>query len=246
MDSDDISLPDRIQMQFDFFEDHPEVGVLGTGFQLIDDEGCTVSSPIIFPTTSDFIKWSLWFYNPIVHSSVMMRRDVVQNVGGYNPTITRSQDRDLWCRLSKTIDFANLGNQLLLLRKHDKNVSVLQYDTALMSNINGLINRFNAELNLDVSDEIVRCLYTGDYPSPRYGYEVARLVYLLSRTYSGDVSISPVDKEDIRKDSLDRLSKLFKMIPWRFHWLRKKWQILRWISKVAHLREGFGLINLIK
>ncbi|MHA1713815.1 MAG: glycosyltransferase, partial [Candidatus Ranarchaeia archaeon] len=42
MDADDISLPQRLEMQVEFLEEHPEVGLVGTSVITIDEEGKTI------------------------------------------------------------------------------------------------------------------------------------------------------------------------------------------------------------
>src|SRR5947209_7771425 len=71
MDADDISLPRRFEKQFHFLEAHPEVGILGTWIQDIDENGAPRTAwPV--PTDPAVIQWFLMFGNCIAHPSVMV------------------------------------------------------------------------------------------------------------------------------------------------------------------------------
>ena len=52
----------------------------------------------------------------MAHPSVMMRRDVVEAVGGYRPAYVRAEDYDLWCRVAEVSRLANLAQPLLKYR----------------------------------------------------------------------------------------------------------------------------------
>ena len=54
--------------------------------------------------------------NPFVHSSVMLRREAVLRVGGYDETLPVAQDYDLWMRLSRLARLANLPEPLVVRR----------------------------------------------------------------------------------------------------------------------------------
>src|SRR5881396_945939 len=54
--------------------------------------------------------------NPFVHSSVMMRRAVVERAGGYDETLPVAQDYDLWMRMSRLARLANLSEPLVVRR----------------------------------------------------------------------------------------------------------------------------------
>ena len=118
MDADDVSLPERLEKQVSYLEIHPKVGVLGTWMKCIDEYGKPTSTQHP-PTQPYLIKWSLLFGCSIAHSSVMMRRAVLERVGGYNPEIVVAQDYGLWVRVSfeTQIQIANLPEELLLLRR---------------------------------------------------------------------------------------------------------------------------------
>ena len=61
---------------------HPEIGVLGSGAEIIDDNGNIVGK--VIPTSSpSVIRWRLLFGNCMLHSTMMLRRDIVLQTGGY-------------------------------------------------------------------------------------------------------------------------------------------------------------------
>mgnify|MGYP002234074716 FL=1 len=51
MDADDISLPDRIEKQICFLNEHPEIDVVGGAINEIDEEGCESGKTIVYPAT---------------------------------------------------------------------------------------------------------------------------------------------------------------------------------------------------
>lgn len=108
MDSDDISSPDRLERQVAFMNQHPEVAVLGTFYEVIDNYGL-VQKKVTLPVTDRAIRNGLLSGNPICHPTVMLRRQYILDVGGYlgGPY---AEDYVLWARLSLNpmIHFANL------------------------------------------------------------------------------------------------------------------------------------------
>jgi glycosyltransferase involved in cell wall biosynthesis len=115
-DADDISEPERLSRQVAFLEAHPEVVLLGTWYKEIDAQGNVVGNREL-PCDYTQICWSLLFFCPFVHSSVMFRRAVVQEpVGFYDESFVYAQDYDLWCRITRHYSVANLNQYLLKLR----------------------------------------------------------------------------------------------------------------------------------
>jgi teichuronic acid biosynthesis glycosyltransferase TuaG len=56
-------------------------------------------------------------------SSVLMRREAFEQVGGFDETLRYSEDTDLWWRLAKTSDFTYTVKALMCHRYHPDNVS---------------------------------------------------------------------------------------------------------------------------
>ena len=123
MDSDDIALPTRFAIQWDWLQAHPDYGVLGTAIQEIDAEGRLLDTfrPVPFSHEAMMDKAAT---GPLVHHfSAMMRRDVVQSVGGYHAAFKHCEDYDLWLRLLDVTRLANLPDVLMLYRRHEAQVT---------------------------------------------------------------------------------------------------------------------------
>ena len=209
MDADDISLPYRIERQLDFLDENPKIGVLGSASQLIDDNG-NLSNVVRFPCENGLLKWQLSFENPIVHSTVMMRRVLVQKAGGYNPETRCSQDYELWWRLRGMTAFSNLQDVLLYLRKHDQSItnihSLEQRNTGIEIARRGL----SKLLTEDVCFEHVERLWSQQFQTTEQIVRVARLIYLSAVAIGAEDDIRGIEKRQIRKDASERLLLLIR------------------------------------
>jgi glycosyltransferase involved in cell wall biosynthesis len=115
LDADDVALPERLDRQLGFLARNPDVGLLGTAAREVDAAGREVA--ILRPPTGDAeIRRALIRRNPFVHSSVVMRRSVMEQAGGYDPAFPVAQDYDLWMRMSRVTLMANLP-ELLVVRR---------------------------------------------------------------------------------------------------------------------------------
>lgn len=157
MDCDDISLPERFEKQVEYMEKNPDFGVLGTGFYIIDDSGkkvtdnnCYQFPNYHFPLQNDLINWALCFYNPIAHPTVLMRKDILKEVDGYNLSALHCEDYDLWCRLSRVTKLANLGDALVCLRKHKENITSVRYTEAAVNGAEISRKRISEELGRNI------------------------------------------------------------------------------------------------
>jgi glycosyltransferase involved in cell wall biosynthesis len=122
-DADDISLPDRFAAQVRFLDEHPEVAVLGTAARLVDSDGRPFSRFATYVRHERLVKELKRGFCPLMHGSVMLRRQAIVEAGGYDPRFERIQDVELWLRMSHRYRLANLRDTLYLLRKHDGSVT---------------------------------------------------------------------------------------------------------------------------
>lgn len=211
MDADDVSLPERLARQVDFLETHPEIGVLGTGFQIMDSYGNT-SHAVQFPTQDRVLRWCLCFFSPIVHPSVMMRREILELVGGYNPDMMYAEDYDLWRRLSCVTRLSNLQDMLLHLRKHDANESIVHLPEHMRYciQLSGLM--ISQILNEEVSVVTIQRLWGQGFQTASDVRPVAKIVYRLYQTIVANDELSIIEKRAIRRSAALQLCRLTR--PW--------------------------------
>ena len=165
LDADDVCLPNRFEDQVRFLNEHPQIGVLGTGIRLIDDQGNTIYD-VHFPTDHDVIKWQLCFRNPIAHPSVMMRHAAVKQADGYDPALIHSQDYDLWWRMSFTSQLANLHKVDVHLRQHSGQVTNVHRSEQFKCGLRINQKHLSALLGNAISEDVIRNVWTNNYPSP--------------------------------------------------------------------------------
>lgn len=115
MDQDDISLPNRLEVQHAFMQSHPNVAIVGNDIIIIDEHD-KVTGKRTYPISSKGLKKILFRYSAFAHPTVMFRKYHFQKVGGYNPKKHPCEDIDLWFRLGTKYEFANIPNFLLKYR----------------------------------------------------------------------------------------------------------------------------------
>ena len=118
MDCDDVSLPERLQKQVDFLQAYPEIGAVGTG-ALMTDENLTAYHAYGLSEEHARIAYDLLLGPCVVGTTDMMRLKIVRACGGYDESMTRSPDIELVSRLVARTRLANLTENLYLYRQHD-------------------------------------------------------------------------------------------------------------------------------
>lgn len=116
MDGDDICLPSRFAKQAKFLDENPDITVVGTWIDVIDEnENRKPDSTRKYATEHKDIVKQLWA-NPMLHPTVMMRSKNLKELGGY-PELRRRQDYALWFKAYKQgWKFSNIAESLLLYR----------------------------------------------------------------------------------------------------------------------------------
>lgn len=102
MDADDVAMPDRFKKQITFLRTHQEISAVGTYYTILENEKEYVRSKEV--CDPKWIKARLFFCNAgLMHSSMMMRASVVNSNDGllYDERVKKSQDFDLWVRMSR-------------------------------------------------------------------------------------------------------------------------------------------------
>jgi glycosyltransferase involved in cell wall biosynthesis len=121
LDADDIALPERLQKQIEFMQEHPETDILGCGTEFINSKGESTDKWIPNESAQDLWQCLITSGPPFAHSSVLFRTAALKKVGGYRPQFVYAQDYDLYLRLGKISNCAALPDILVQYRVYDKN-----------------------------------------------------------------------------------------------------------------------------
>ena len=138
-DDDDYWYPDKLEKQMKYFEENPDVDVLGTQIRLLDTDGRveelgTFGSAVTYAVHDQAMKMALLIgQNPICHPSVVFKRAVILKVGGFVDIWHLTEDLELWCRMIPFAKFANIDEVLIdytqtIRDDYDPNLAILISD----------------------------------------------------------------------------------------------------------------------
>ena len=128
-DADDASLPARLAKQTAYMEAHPQIALCGTARYAMSARGeinrrsgrLLSARPVatadngksVHPTFDDLLQ-----ANHFVQGSVMLRKRVLDEVGNYDERFAYMEDYELWLRIARHFQTANLREPLYALRSH--------------------------------------------------------------------------------------------------------------------------------
>lgn len=150
MDADDISLPERFAIQFDYMESHNAdicqsyqryFGRYAYGY---------VHTPDTYPKR---MKARLLFHNDVCHSTVMMRKDFLVSNNLYYDENSVVEDYELWCRAVKFTDICTIP-QILGEYRADTQSITLRKKVVIQKEMEQITaEQLRANLNISVSDD---------------------------------------------------------------------------------------------
>ena len=119
MDGDDISLPDRLEKQAAFLNEHPDIAIVGALMDAFDESGIWGRHTYPQnPTKADFLRTTV-FGHPVT----MVRREAYLSVGGYSEGkwLMRVEDFHLWMKMYAAGYIGANLQEVLYLYRDDRN-----------------------------------------------------------------------------------------------------------------------------
>jgi glycosyltransferase involved in cell wall biosynthesis len=156
MDADDIALPQRLQVQYDFMESHPEIGICGSiieAFYANSQKRMVVQ----FPESDRAIRAYTYFQAPFCHPAVMLRSEIMTKYNlVYPKAFYRAEDYALWIDMLKYTKGYNIQTVLLRYRKHEGSETSLSANNSERKDniINPIQYRYLQQngINMDIED----------------------------------------------------------------------------------------------
>lgn len=123
MDADDESLPRRFERQVEFLNSHPNVVLVGSDFDVIDEQNRLIEVQSVMTADAD-IRRELFVKNAFGHGTIMARRAAIEKAGGFRADYLHVEDYDLWRRMLELGGAANLPESLYRWRVNTAGVSL--------------------------------------------------------------------------------------------------------------------------
>lgn len=120
MDADDVCKLNRFELQVEFMDARPDVGISGSWLEIMGHNGEKIWRSL---TDSDEIKAHLIFMPNLFHPTVIIRRKLlIDNNLYYREGNLLNEDYDLWIRMIQYCEFGNIPKPLLQYRQHEINM----------------------------------------------------------------------------------------------------------------------------
>lgn len=124
LDQDDYWLPEKLELQLQIFGTRPEIGLVHTAVEHRDLETGAVLPPLNPSSRPEKMIGScleeLLLGNPLYNSSVVVRREVIDRVGGCNVQLAGNTvaDYELWLRIAQHYTFGYIAQPVTIYRMH--------------------------------------------------------------------------------------------------------------------------------
>jgi glycosyltransferase involved in cell wall biosynthesis len=231
MDCDDISVPQRLSKQVAYLENNPDLGILGSACQFIDNSGVfgQVWSP---PRQHGLICWEMCFTCPISNPTVMMRKSVIQDLGGYAAIPIAeygTEDYELWQRAAGRTQLANLSDVLLFLRQHDSNITKTHRNENFNNSVKIGSLMISGVLDKSISPERSKSIRQGTFGTVDEAVNAGTLIFDLCQAFMADETIPATEKRSIRQDAASRIFSiayfLFRQRELNWTLIGRAWQL---------------------
>jgi glycosyltransferase involved in cell wall biosynthesis len=105
INSDDSWLPEKLQKQLDFLENNVDYGACFTLANIIDEDNKIIKNNIqdslkyLELDRFNFLNYFFFYNNPLCYPSVLMRKNILEKTGFFNPAFIILLDIDMWIKI---------------------------------------------------------------------------------------------------------------------------------------------------
>lgn len=156
MDDDDVSLPERIDKEVAYLEEHPEVDIVGGWIKFFGRANHEEHRP---ENNDELNAWAIK-ESPFFHPTVMIRKDTMDKNGFLYDPQWFTEDYDLWLRILPKVHAHNLQEVLLLYRASGENATATQADKVMNSHLDLMRRNLRERLGLEFTRDQMRLLRT--------------------------------------------------------------------------------------
>jgi glycosyltransferase involved in cell wall biosynthesis len=214
LDADDYFLPDKLARQAEIFAKRPDLGIVHSGWQRVDEQGNKLLDVCPWEQIPelDLENWLRW--KPVLPSAMMFRREWLQYVGGFDPRFPPAEDTNLVLKLAlKGCKTAWLRQITVCYRQHDQ--SAMHKGLPQARSLTAVTDDFFAQPNLPAKVRLME-------HSVRYGTFVWIAWYL---NYTGH-----------RIETMEYLQK-----SWNYRSTSALETVINWVESFAEFSRNWGV-----
>ena len=134
LDAGDTPIQGRFGAQAAYLDAHPEVGILGSWVQCVDDEGDYLYT-LRFPTDHAAILRKQRYVPALLHPAIMLRAAALREVGLYSDRYKAAEDYDLFVRIGRRYKLANLPEVLTTYIVSNQGITASKRKRTLVSRL---------------------------------------------------------------------------------------------------------------
>jgi len=131
LDSDDLFVPEKLEKQVDVLEKNPTVALVHTGYEKFNDDGENLGYRDTSKITGNYyhqmlLDWSVLIATPCV----LVRKEVLDEVGDFDVDMRAAEDLDLWRRIALRYEIRAIPELLCRVRVHPGSLSTGKAEAA--------------------------------------------------------------------------------------------------------------------
>ena len=197
--ADDLLKPNKIDIQVQYLIENPHVALVYSNTLLIDNQGILMQNDYFkvqcFSCINDNIGPSGFVFDKLIvedfipASSVLVRKNILDSVGGFDETLF-VEDWDLWLRICKTYPIHFMGGYYSLYRIHQD--SVMRKKSLLVKVYLSSCKAVLKHRNLNKEFDRIIAMHINRYTIGMYrlgviNKELLRLNFLYNKTYKSAI-----------------------------------------------------------
>jgi glycosyltransferase involved in cell wall biosynthesis len=147
LDADDQFLPAAVESGLNCILQHPEFALVYGGYRFISENGRAIGPDYFYPIEGDAHIALLKANRIVMHATVLYRRCRLLEINGFDETLRRGEDYDVYLRIAKNWEIGSHPATVAEYRRHGGNVSGDFF--AMLDAVLSVVDRHEACLGSD-------------------------------------------------------------------------------------------------
>jgi glycosyltransferase involved in cell wall biosynthesis len=121
LDADDLWLPNKLRLQMDYFDKHPEVALVYTDMKQFDENGIvheSIKEWLEMSPPSGYVFPQLFAETLFGSGTVVFRKSCVEKAGFFDESFFVGSDYEMWLRMARHFQFGYVDEPLMMYRHH--------------------------------------------------------------------------------------------------------------------------------